>query len=199
MNTNQHSNVSIQPRHGAAGWLDRLTGPGATPAEIRLQFLPSVLAAILAPAYAVAMDVDFSVLQLALISFLAFDLLGGVLTNSTAAAKRWFHRPGQGPRQHLGFVTIHLLHIAAVAALFRDGDFVYFAVTGSFLLLAASVIIASPLYLQRTVSLGLFALSIVGSAYLFSPTPGLEWFLPLFFLKLLVSHLVFETPFRQGD
>lgn len=35
----------------------------------------------------------------------------------------------------------------------------------------------------------------MGDRYLFVPTPGLEWFLPLFFLKLLASHLLNETAY----
>ena len=57
---------------------------------------------------------------------------------------------------------------------------------------------ATPLYLQRPVGLGLYAAAVIGSGHLLQPTPGLDWFLPLFFLKLLVSHLIFETPFRPG-
>ena len=34
--------------------------------------------------------------------------------------------------------------------------------------------------------------------YLLPPAPGLEWFLPVFFLKLLVSHLPKEAPFPAG-
>lgn len=190
---------SLVPRSGAAGWLDRLAGPGATRTELVLQFTPAVIAALLAALYAVALDIEWSGLQLALIAFLAFDLVGGVITNSTGAAKRWFHRPGQGWRQHLGVVAMHLIHVTVVAVLFRAGDGAYLGVVGGYLLVAAIVILASPHYLRRPVGLGLYALALIGSEYLFTPTPALEWFLPLFFLKLLVSHLIPETPYRPGD
>jgi hypothetical protein len=34
---------------------------------------------------------------------------------------------------------------------------------------------------------------------LFAPSPGLEWFIPVFYLKLLVSHLVLEAPFGTAN
>ncbi|MEM6256001.1 MAG: hypothetical protein AAF821_24070 [Cyanobacteria bacterium P01_D01_bin.156] len=183
----------VMPRKGWKGQLDRLIGPGATPAELVLQLLPAVVAAIVAPVYALTLPIDWTPWQLGAISFLGFDLVGGVLTNATAAAKRWYHRPGQGWRQHMAFVVVHVLHIGLVALLFRGGDGLFFASVFSYLLLAAGLILASPLYLQRPIALGLYGLVLVCDRSLFTPTPGLEWFLPLFFLKLLVSHLLKES------
>lgn len=187
------------PRTGWRGQLDRLIGPGATPAEMVLQLAPSVGAAIAAPLYALTLPIDWTPWQLGAIAILGFDLVGGVLTNATAAAKRWYHRPGQGWRQHMGFLCVHLFHIGLVALLFRGGDGLFFVGVSSYLLLAAGLILASPLYLQRPIALGLYSLVLVCDRYLFTPTPGLEWFLPQFFLKLLISHLLKESPCRPGD
>ena len=92
-----------KPRSGWQGNIDRFIGPGATTAELVLQFVPAVVMAIAAPLYAQSISPDFTGWQLGLIAFLAFDFMGGVLTNATAAAKRWYHRPGQGWQQHLSF------------------------------------------------------------------------------------------------
>lgn len=181
------------PRPGWKGWLDRLTGPGATSAELLLQFVPSVVAAIAAPMYALTLAIDWTPWQLGAIALFGFDIVGGVLTNATATAKRWYHRPGQGWPQHLAFVSVHLIHIFIVAQLFRDGDWVFFLGISSYLLAASALILQSPIYLQRPVALGLYGLALLGDRYLFAPTPGLEWFLPLFFLKILVSHLLKEA------
>ena len=181
------------PRAGWLGQLDRLIGPGATPAEVALQFVPSVIAAIAAPLYALTLPIDSSPWQLALIGLFGFDLVGGILTNATAAAKRWYHRPGQDWRSHLTFVSLHLLHIVVVAWFFRGQDWLFFASVSSYLLFASGLILASPLYLQRPIALGLYSLVVLGDRYLISPTPGLEWFLSLFFLKLLGSHLLDEN------
>lgn len=117
-----YSQATLQPRSGWLGQLDRFIGPGATPAELILQLAPSLCAAISAPLYASTLPVAWSPWQLGLIAILGFDLVGGVLTNATSAAKRWYHRPGQGWRQHLTFVSVHLFHIGLVAILFRGAD-----------------------------------------------------------------------------
>ena len=184
-----------QPREGLIGQLDRLIGPGATNAELCLQLIPAVIAAVAAPIYASTLPVQETPLQLGLIAVLAFDLVGGVLTNATAAAKRWYHRPGQEWRQHLAFVVVHVLHIFLVAWLFRGGDWGFLLGVSGYLLGAAVVIVRSPLYLQRPIAVGLYGIALLGDCYLVLPTPGLEWFLPLFFLKLLVSHLLKEKPY----
>lgn len=192
------SMISV-PRKGWKGQLDRFIGPGATPAEMVLQLAPAMVAAIAAPLYALTLPISWTPWQLGIVAILGFDLVGGILTNATAAAKRWYHRPGQGWRQHMAFIFVHLFHIGVVALLFRGGDGLFFASVSSYLLLAAGLILASPLYLQRPIALGLYGLVVVCDRYLFTPTPGLEWFLPLFFLKLLISHLLKESPYRPSN
>lgn len=189
-------NISL--RGGFGGLVDHLVGPGATKTELVLQFVPALMAMVAAPAYALTLPVEWSQLQLGLIAILAFDLVGGVLTNATSTAKRWYHRPGQGLRQHLTFVSVHLIHVLLVALLFRGGDWGFWVGTSGYLLAASVLILRSPLYLQRPVALGLYGLSLLGNCYLVSPTSGLEWFLPFFFLKILVSHLLQETPYYTG-
>ena len=182
-------------RSGFPGLLDRITGPGATTAELLIQFITPAIFALAAPIYAQNLAVDWTPWQLGLISLLGFDLVGGVLTNATSSAKRWFHRPGQTWQHHLAFVSIHIVHIFLVALLFRGSDWVFFAIASSYLIGASILILQTPLYLQRPVALGLYGLALLGNSYLFKPTVGLEWFLPLFFLKILVSHLLRETTY----
>ncbi len=184
------------PRPGLRGWLDRITGVEATTAELLIQFVPSLIFAIAAPIYARTLAVDWTYLQLGLISLLGFDLVGGVLTNATSSAKRWFHREGQTWQHHLVFVSIHIFHIFLVALLFRDADWSFLAIASSYLIGASVLILKTPLYLQRPVAFGLYGLALLGNSYLFAPTVGLEWFLPLFFLKILLSHLLKEMPYR---
>jgi len=188
----------ISPRNGLSGLLDRFIGPGATKAELLLQFVPSLVAMVVAPAYALTLPAQWTPLQLGLLALLALDLVGGVLTNATSTAKRWYHRPGQGWRQHLAFVSLHVIHVLLVALLFRGGDWRFWLGTSGYLLGASVLILRSPLYLQRPVALGLYGLSLLGDRYVVAPTPGLEWFVPFFFLKILVSHLLQETPYRPG-
>ncbi|WP_462323105.1 hypothetical protein [Halochromatium sp.] len=85
-----------QPRTGLAGALDKFIGPGATTAELLLQILAPLVAALAAPLYAALSGEDWSWFQYLLCAVLAFDMVGGVVTNATSSAKRWYHRDGQG-------------------------------------------------------------------------------------------------------
>jgi hypothetical protein len=67
---------------------------------------------------------------------------------------------------------------------------------GGYMLVACVSILQVPLYLQRPVALTFYALSIVLATYSFEVPPGLDWFLPLFYLKLLISHVLREEPYR---
>ena len=186
---------SSPPRPGFPGWLDRITGTEATTAELLLQFIPPAIFAIAAPIYAQNLAVNWTYLQLGLISLLGFDLVGGVLTNATSSAKRWFHREGQTWQDRLVFVSIHIIHIFLVALLFRGSDWGFFAIASSYLIGSSILILQTPLYLQRPVAFGFYGLALLGNSYLFEPTVGLEWFLPLFFFKILISHLLKEAPY----
>lgn len=186
------------PRTGLAGSWDRFVGPGATDAEQWLMLIPTVIAGMAAPVYAVYADLGWSTVQLLVAALLAFDLVGGVVTNATSTAKRWYHRPDATFRDHLQFVAIHFLHLLLVGWLFLDGNWLYVAVVYGYLLLAAALILKTPLYLQRPLAYTLYLLALPLAFYVLPQPPGLEWFLPIFYLKLLVAHLVTEAPFERA-
>jgi hypothetical protein len=188
-----------RPRKGLAGALDKFIGPGATPAELWLQIVTAVLAGLAAPAYAILKGLDWNIPQLTVAGLFAADLAGGIVTNATSAAKRWYHRAGQGALQHFVFVAAHIGHIFVVAWLFRSMDWLFFGVASSYLLIASVIILGAPQYLRRPIAFLLYAVSLLVSMYALSPTPGLEWFLPFFYLKLLVSHLLREEPYRPSS
>ncbi|NGP53539.1 hypothetical protein [Thioalkalivibrio sp. XN8] len=184
------------PRKGLPGILDRFAGPGATPAELALQFLLPLVAAGAAVAYAALAVGAWSGVQYVLCALLAFDIVGGIITNATSSGKRWYHRAGQGFSRHFGFVMLHLGHLAIVSWLFLTLDLLWLVTTGMYLLIASLTIILVPLYLQRPVALVMYAGSIPLALYVLASPPGLEWFLPLFYLKLLVAHLPREEAYR---
>lgn len=185
-----------KPRPGLAGALDRFLGPGTTRAELLLELIPSSAAAVLVPLLAAWQGLDWSLLLTAVAALIAFDLVGGVITNATSAAKRWYHRPGQGFRQQFGFVAAHAIHVLLVAWLFRGQDWLYFGVVYGYLLLGTALVLWTPLYLKRPLAMLLLVGGLFINLYALSPTPGLEWFVPVFYLKLLVSHLLPEEPFQ---
>ena len=184
------------PRPGLPGAMDRFIGPGATRAELALQFGLPTLAAIAASFHASYVVSGWSWLQYAVCFVLAFDTAGGVITNATSTAKRWYHRSGQGFTQHFGMVSLHLFHLFIVAWLYLSLDLSWFAITGACLLVSAAIVLTVPQYLQRPVAVTSYACALLLSIYILRQPAGLEWFLPLFYLKLLVSHLPKEEPYR---
>lgn len=191
-----------QPRKGILGAWDKFVGPGATSAEEWLQLGGGIILTVGLGIllYAQRDGLNWSGLQVIVIALLIFDLLGGIITNATSAAKRWYHREGQdGLMAHLPFVAVHGIHLFLIAWLFRGMDWAFWGVMYGYLLIASVVIIKIPLYLQRPMSLTLFCGGCLLGLYVFTPTPGLEWFIPFFYLKLLVSHLVKEAPFAPEE
>jgi len=180
-----------------AGWLDRFVGPGATATELLWQFGAAFAAAVAVPAYALAAGLNWSVLQLAMSGLIALDLVGGVVTNATASGQRWYHRRGQGVKQHLSFAALHIIQLLLVGWLFRSGDWMFVGVFYVYLLSAATVVSFSPLYLQRPVAMAFVVGAVFLNEFAFSPVPGMAWFVPVFFAKLLISHLLKEAPYSD--
>jgi hypothetical protein len=187
------------PRSGVVGAWDKFVGPGATRAEMVLQLVIPAVAAIAAPFYASHVVEGWSLTQYIVCFILAFDTAGGVVTNATSSAKRWYHRAGQGFRQHFGMASLHLIHIIVVSWLYLGLDIAWLLIAGGYLLAASAVILFVPQYLQRPTSLVSYACGLLISMYLLRQPEGLEWFLPLFYLKLLVSHLPKEEPYRPYE
>ncbi|MEM6457229.1 MAG: hypothetical protein AAF772_19225 [Acidobacteriota bacterium] len=182
------------PRAGLLGAWDRFVGPGATRGEVWLQTAIPLAATFAAVAWPLAAGHAWTLWQLLVAGLLALDTVGGVMTNATHTAKRWYHRAGQGIAQHLGFVALHVVQLGLVGWLFRAHDWAYVATGYSFLMAAATLIVLSPATLQKPIAHGVYLVALVAS---FTPavvTPGLEWFAPVFFLKLFVAHLPLEAP-----
>ncbi|MEM8929658.1 MAG: hypothetical protein AAGE94_00690 [Acidobacteriota bacterium] len=182
------------PRDGLAGVWDRFVGPGATRGEVWLQTAIPLAAAVFAGWWPVASGHDWPGWQSLVAGLLALDTVGGVITNSTHTAKRWYHRAGQTAADHLGFVAIHVIQLGLVAWLFRGGDWVFLITAYAALLAGSALIVWSPKLLQKPVALGVYLVTLVAGLAPAAVTPGLEWFAPVFFLKLFVAHLPFEAP-----
>jgi len=185
-------------RPGPAGWGDRFIGPGATAAEVWLQLGAALgLAALLLGFSLGAAEAPWSALQVGLLALLAVDMTGGVITNATSAAKRWYHRPGQGPGAHLAFVLPHGAHLALLAWAFPEMGWSFALACFLYLVAAAGLVLLAPLYLQRPLALAVYVGALLLNLVL-APPAALAWVAPVFFLKLLVAHLLKEAPFRPG-
>ena len=161
-----------------------------------LQIIFPILATIASIVYAKAFGDNWSWIQIFVCAALALDISGGIVTNSTSAAKRWYHRKGQGFWQHYGFNSLHLLHLALVSWVFLEFNITWLLISGAILLIATSVILLVSLYLQRPTAMIAFSIALILSFYVLETPQGLEWFLPLFYLKLLICHLVREEPYQ---
>ncbi len=123
-------------------------------------------------------------------------IVGGIITNATSSPKRWYHRKGMGFKQHMSFISPHFVQLILFSWAFLDFDRLWILLTGGYMALACTVVLKTPLYLQRPIALTAYSTGLVLSLYVFDSASGLEWFLPLFYLKLLVSHILREEPYR---
>ncbi len=180
-----------EPRKG----LDKFIGPGATKAEIILQFTLAGLFGIGIVAYSFCAKFGWTWWQYLIGFLIAMDMSGGILTNATSSAKRWYHREGVGFKTHFGFVLIHLLQIVIISWAFMDFDIAYILITYGYLVGGSLIILQTKHYLQRPVALFLVAVGFVISLYALGAAPGVEWFAPMLFLKIMVSHLLKEEPY----
>lgn len=188
-----------EPRLGIKGGIDKFCGPGATRLEMILQSVVPIFAGFVAAYYGYLGEFGWSVTQYLICFVIGFDIMGGIITNSTSSGKRWYHRAGQGFTEHMFFILLHFIQITTIACLYMDFDLLWIFTVGSYLVVASTVILIIPLYLQRPVAFTLYSIAIVLSIYLLETPVGLEWFLPLFYLKLLVSHILREEPYRPDN
>eukprot|EP01022_Parablepharisma_sp_SALTPOND_P005438 TRINITY_DN122469_c0_g1_i1.p2 TRINITY_DN122469_c0_g1~~TRINITY_DN122469_c0_g1_i1.p2 ORF type:complete len:275 (+),score=-6.15 TRINITY_DN122469_c0_g1_i1:698-1522(+) len=184
------------PRKGFKGTIDKFVGPGATKVELLLQTVVPIVATVVALLYVANSDLNWSWFQYLICGVLAIDISGGVVTNSTSSAKRWYHRDGQTFWNFFGFTSLHLLHIIVVSWVFLGWDYSWILFSGGYLIVSSIIILSVKTYIQRPVAMIAFSLSLVLSLYVLESPQGLEWFLPLLYLKLLVCHLLREEPYQ---
>jgi cell division protein FtsW (lipid II flippase) len=182
-------------RTGWRGQIDKIIGPGATKAEINLQLYLPLLAVVAVLSIGVFNNYNWTWGQYAISAFIVLDMVGGIATNLTSTAKRWNFREGNGFKEHMIFISIHIIQLLLVSYFFLDFDLAWAFQNYAFLLLAGIIILKTPLYLQRAVSGMAFVVALILSMYVFAAPLHLEWFLPLFYYKLLVSHVVREEPY----
>ncbi|MFD6973463.1 hypothetical protein [Streptomyces sp. NPDC059949] len=185
---------------GLAGRLERFMGPGKSRSESVVETLGLLGCAVLLAVglWTSGVARDLSTAQLVVVALAGLDLIGGVLTNATNAAKRWYHRadPAAG-RARLLFVSAHLIHLAAMGLVVLSGDLTW-TLTNSALLLGGAVVVEfAPVHLKRPVAMALLMAAVLVNLFWLPVPAALAWFAPLFFLKLLVCHLVPEAPLER--
>ncbi|MGV9314060.1 hypothetical protein ACWDR0_18050 [Streptomyces sp. NPDC003691] len=194
-----------QTPDGPGGKLERFMGPGKSRSESAVELvggalLAGLLAAGLWSSDASAVRESWSTAQFVVVALAGLDLIGGILTNATNAAKRWYHRQAATARRtRLVFVSAHLLHIAVLGTVVLEGDTAWMIGNAGLLLAAAVGVEFAPVHLKRPVAVGLWTAAVLINLFWLTVPLALAWFAPLFFLKLLVCHLVPEAPMRRSD
>ncbi|MEU5148922.1 hypothetical protein AB0G42_17245 [Streptomyces yangpuensis] len=186
---------------GLAGRLERFMGPGKSRSESVVETVGLLgCAALLAfGVWHSGVARDWSTAQLVVVALAGLDLIGGVLTNATNAAKRWYHRADPAARRaRLLFVSAHLVHLAAMGLFVLSGDLAWTLANAALLLGGAVTVEFAPVHLRRPVAMAALMAAVLIN-FFWLPLPlALAWFAPLFFLKLLVCHLVPEAPLAAG-
>ncbi|MFN9271528.1 MAG: hypothetical protein ACK54F_05175 [Planctomycetia bacterium] len=133
----------------------------------------------------------------------AFDIAGGVVANATNSCKRFYQTPSKPDdpavvrflKSGINFDLLHL-HPVVLALLVPGAS----ALNGFswYLGLILSVLIVRqvPLYLRRPSAFAIIVVAIVVNLYVLPLGPGLEWVMPLMFLKIVYGHTVQEEPYR---
>jgi hypothetical protein len=185
-----------------AGIPDPLFGTGSTRAERALVLLPAGLAAAAFVMLGCQDAFGWMWWQYVVAGVVAADVMGGVVANGLNSCKRFYHRPSEAAEPpYIGWlrrgINFELLHIypILISALFSRISF--WAGVGWYAGMVGSAVIVrrAPLYLKRPVALLCIAMAI-GWHALFPLGDGLNWLVPLLFLKLVYGHQVREEPYR---
>ncbi|WNF25490.1 hypothetical protein RI138_00980 [Streptomyces sp. C11-1] len=185
---------------GLAGRVERFMGPGKSRSESAVEIAGIVGCGLLLAVGVWASGVwhELSGVQLVVVGLAGLDLIGGVLTNATNAAKRWYHRRASGARRaRLLFVAAHLIHLMAMGFVVLSGDWRWTLANAALLLAGAAIVEFTPLHLKRPVSMAALMAAVLVNLFWLEVPASLGWFAPLFFLKLLVCHLVPEAPLER--
>ncbi|WP_067475229.1 hypothetical protein [Nocardia amamiensis] len=177
---------------GWAGRLERFMGPGKTRAESAVEYIGGAMCLLLLATYCWPMLSDRSIAEVVVLAIIAADLVGGVLTNATNSAKRWYHRTPSS-RGRLAFVAVHTVHLAVVGVVLL-ADPVWFAGNTLLLIGSALLIESVPADLRRPVAMAAYMTALLINLIALPVPALLAWFIPLFYLKLLVCHLIPEAP-----
>ncbi|MEV0293019.1 hypothetical protein [Nocardia sp. NPDC050710] len=168
---------------------DRLIAPNATRGEVTASL--SVACAGAALAFALAVHANLSMLCVAVIALVAFDMFGGAVVNATGAAKRWFHRPGRTSVHHLGFVAIHVQPFI-LASVVPGFGWLTAATIYAVALTGAVVVTTAPRPLRRPIAFGATAFGLMVVTSVLTVPHAVAWFAPVLLIKLLLAHLLPE-------
>ncbi|QUH26495.1 hypothetical protein [Serpentinicella alkaliphila] len=166
------------------------------------------LGGLFIPVILIAMNISnrmqWNYFQLIIAVFLAFDLGGGMISNSLNSGKRFYHSPSKESEGKLGkflknkllFATIHI-HPFIVGIIFNNFDWKYGLQWYLIFIISVLIVYISPLYLKRPLSMFMVLIALLINSFFILPIVGFEWFIPVLFLKIIYGHMVREEPYRK--
>lgn len=192
------------PAGPAPSGLAALSGPGRLPLETALLYTGLTVPSWVLCGHAYFTGAGWGLEQYAAGSFLAGDLVAGVVIFSSSSGKRWWHRPERRTIwEQMKYVFVVGAHPFLAALLFREGALkeraVWYGLAYGYLAVAVMVIACAPLHYRRLVAACLFMVALMTEARLAAYTPLLEWVLPLYYFKYLCCYPIREEPYRPPD
>lgn len=164
----------------------RLSGPDATTQEAAVWLAGTLGITAVAAVVAVSRSPGWSALQWVLAMGIAFDFSGGVVTNATSAAKRSFHRSGR-TRSRALFYAAHVHPL--VLPLAFSASWTAAAALYAGMLAAAALVELAPRAVAQPVAFAAVAAGLFLACGAEWPI-GLEWFAPVYLLKLVGTYAV---------
>ena len=172
-----------------------LVGPSATRPENMITYFVA-FTGMIGAGILFTLGEEFSFWKLFIICILAFDVFGGATANATNSARRWWHRPGVKRGSFIFFTLFHL-HPIIIGALYSGFSFSLGVISYAGVICAAGICIFFPPSLTRPMAYGICYLLILFTAFMGGVAWYLSWFLPGYFMKLLLSHLLSDGAFSQ--
>lgn len=174
-------------------------GTNATRSEKTVGWLATAIIPLCLVGLIVTGSVQWNLLQIGIIFLLAVDVSGGVVCNALDSCKRFYHsvpkqtesRLFQLAKNKLIFTAMHI-HPLIVVFCFPEIPWYQGVIWYLLLVGAATIVLLVKPILKRPVAMGLVMLALLINLYLLPSANGIEWLMPLLFLKIIGGHLVPE-------
>lgn len=164
----------------------RVSAPDGTAQEAAVWLFGTLGITAVAVAVTVARSPGWSALQWVLAMGMAFDFAGGVVSIATSSAKRHYHRPGN-TMARARFYAVHLQPLAL--PLFFSVSWTSAVALYAGMLAAAALVELAPRAVAQPVAFAAIAVGIFLAGGTAWPV-GLEWFVPVYLLKLVGAYAV---------
>jgi hypothetical protein len=140
--------------------------------------------------------VHWSSIQILVALEMGLDLGGGMIINMMDSCRNFYHSPilKEEPwivrtlKRPFLFTSLHIYPIL-VYVFFDPTKLVYGFMWYGILLISVLLILKSPEFIQRPLSILIVLIAIMINSFVIIPIYGFVWLIPVLFIKLIVGHL----------